>query len=461
MGHVPGLQYDVFISYSHANNHDGWVTRFHRKLLAHLGEFVVQPKIYWDNRSLAQNDVLDEDIPKAVNATAVFLPIVSYMHLQRPWCDLERDTFLAADRTKGDARGVFIVRYDDVSAEEYGRVLPNCVGTPFFDDDGQPLDTESVAFKSRLHQLTRGIWHELERQREAATSTERSSPVMDRVGGTVFIAPVHGVEMVTLRDELASTLRDYGLEPICPDDRFFSTPGFEDALSEKVRQSDAFVQLLDEKPFPTVPGIAGSVEKWFLNLATKNGPVEVLRWRRNDPVFGDDVFRTLARETSVRTFPYTQFKTLVADTANAAHADGRREQQLANAETPLLVLQADEMDELACDQVGKLFDEYGFDLIDVPPPEDGASLNDVISDLEGGGFMLVYERTPRRQILRCIQQLRKFKDSDAARNWVMGFWNRPVERSTAVRLRSLRGVHVIEDESSSQMQAFLKAMRGH
>ena len=118
------------------------------------------------------------------------------------------------------------------------------------------------------------------------------------------------------------------------------------------------------------------------------------------------------------------------------------------------------MDELACDQVGKLFDEHGFDLIDVPPPEDGTSLNDVISDLEGGGFMLVYERTPRRQILRCIQQLRKFKDSDAARNWVMGFWNRPVDRSTAVRLRSLRGVHVIEDEGSSQMQAFLKAVKG-
>jgi len=64
MGHVPGFQYDVFISYSHANDHDGWVTRFHKKLRAHLGEFVVQPNIYWDRRSLAQNDVLMRTFPR-------------------------------------------------------------------------------------------------------------------------------------------------------------------------------------------------------------------------------------------------------------------------------------------------------------------------------------------------------------------------------------------------------------
>ncbi len=30
--YVPGFEYDVFISYSHANNSDGWVSKFRQKL---------------------------------------------------------------------------------------------------------------------------------------------------------------------------------------------------------------------------------------------------------------------------------------------------------------------------------------------------------------------------------------------------------------------------------------------
>ena len=32
MAYVPRFEYDVFISYSHANNFEGWISKFRQKL---------------------------------------------------------------------------------------------------------------------------------------------------------------------------------------------------------------------------------------------------------------------------------------------------------------------------------------------------------------------------------------------------------------------------------------------
>ena len=39
MTFIPGCERDVFISYAHDNDHDGWVTRFQKSLAAKLAEY--------------------------------------------------------------------------------------------------------------------------------------------------------------------------------------------------------------------------------------------------------------------------------------------------------------------------------------------------------------------------------------------------------------------------------------
>ena len=133
---VPGHQYDVFVSYAQANDHDGWVTRFKDKLTDFLNERLDnEPQIFWDEQSLKPNDDLDSTITRAARQSAVMVIVVSHKYLTRPWCSLERETFLK----DGNARRVMIVRYDDVSFQDFQQVLPKCLGIEFFDQDGLPL----------------------------------------------------------------------------------------------------------------------------------------------------------------------------------------------------------------------------------------------------------------------------------------------------------------------------------
>jgi hypothetical protein len=73
MPFLNNCDFDVFISYSHANDGLGWVTDFRTKLEACLLEQLHEPaKVFWDRDSLAPNDLLDESIPNAINSTVFF-----------------------------------------------------------------------------------------------------------------------------------------------------------------------------------------------------------------------------------------------------------------------------------------------------------------------------------------------------------------------------------------------------
>ena len=122
---VPGYRYDVFVSYAQAINHDGWVTRFKDKLTDFLNERLDnKPQVFWDEQSLELNDDLDSHITEAVRQSAVMVVVVSHKYLTRAWCSLERETFLQ----NGNERRVMIVRYDDVSFQDFQQVLPKSLG---------------------------------------------------------------------------------------------------------------------------------------------------------------------------------------------------------------------------------------------------------------------------------------------------------------------------------------------
>mgnify|MGYP003705527321 FL=1 len=63
MAHVPDYEYDVFISYSHANNHSGWVTKFEEKLTARLRERLSnEVRVFRDAPELQGNQLLAPEL---------------------------------------------------------------------------------------------------------------------------------------------------------------------------------------------------------------------------------------------------------------------------------------------------------------------------------------------------------------------------------------------------------------
>ena len=67
MTFIPGCERDVFISYAHDNDHDGWVTRFQKSLSAKLVEYLgarEKPSIWFDDRNLRAGDPVSTEIHK-------------------------------------------------------------------------------------------------------------------------------------------------------------------------------------------------------------------------------------------------------------------------------------------------------------------------------------------------------------------------------------------------------------
>lgn len=290
-----GFEYDVFVSYAQANDHDGWVTRFKDKLTDFLNERLEwTPRFFWDEQSIGINDDLDTKITESVRNSAVMVVVVSHKYLTRQWCALERETFLQ----DGNERRVMIVRYDDVAFQDFQQVLPKCLGIEFFDNDGLPLEVESREFKKRLHKLRETIVDEIEALQqvsdakqagvtvanEVASQTTSSPSVSERPRAFIAPVPPASTEMISRRDELISFLDDCDIDTVTPADYFFMRPDFDAAITVDLDRCHGFVQLLDVSPFPPPPNMAEGVERWFLDLAREGTQHATLfLWRLATP----------------------------------------------------------------------------------------------------------------------------------------------------------------------------------
>jgi hypothetical protein len=105
MAYVPSIANDVFISYAHADNTEGWVDQFHDRLLHRLrqldrgGPFAV-----WRDRKLGGADVFSDEIYKNLESAGVLISILSPNGLDSDWCQQERERFERAARSTGGLR---------------------------------------------------------------------------------------------------------------------------------------------------------------------------------------------------------------------------------------------------------------------------------------------------------------------------------------------------------------------
>src|SRR5690348_5692923 len=92
MAYLPGFEHDIFISYVHDNNQDGWVTRLHDDLQKELDGSVKGVKI-WRDCELNSNTRFDDKIRKTIEGSAIFLPITSKRDLMSEYCRQELEWF--------------------------------------------------------------------------------------------------------------------------------------------------------------------------------------------------------------------------------------------------------------------------------------------------------------------------------------------------------------------------------
>lgn len=100
MAYAPGFEIDVFLSYAHKNNENGWVEEFRAFLERRVPEFLPHAadlKVWRDDR-LTGFDMLWPTLRQNIESSAIFLSICSPVYVTSKNCAQEVEHFLATAR---------------------------------------------------------------------------------------------------------------------------------------------------------------------------------------------------------------------------------------------------------------------------------------------------------------------------------------------------------------------------
>lgn len=94
MSYVAGFENDIFISYAHADNSEGWVNTFHTRLQNRLKQFDRNVNItIWRDPKLSGADLFSDQILDQLKSSAVLVSILSPNGVASDWCEQERQRF--------------------------------------------------------------------------------------------------------------------------------------------------------------------------------------------------------------------------------------------------------------------------------------------------------------------------------------------------------------------------------
>jgi TIR domain len=86
MSYVPGCSADVFISYAHHDNRDGWVTRLKEKLAEKLNPFLAGRAEVWFDDRIAPGTYFQQEIQQKLKNTKIFVAAISPAYLASENC---------------------------------------------------------------------------------------------------------------------------------------------------------------------------------------------------------------------------------------------------------------------------------------------------------------------------------------------------------------------------------------
>ena len=202
MPYLPQFQNDIYISYAHLDNFQfspttpGWVDDFHKYLEAELNRRSAWGAVsIW--RDVRRDEIFIGDLQRAIEKSAIFIPLISNAYLSSRICREELKTFYdAAERTYGvkvgnDSR-IFPVELQRGSRDRWPPEIGNLgvLGYPFYegdldmDDLGSPADPRNENFRKKIRELARDILNTLESfivasQEETAASAQTPTQPVD------------------------------------------------------------------------------------------------------------------------------------------------------------------------------------------------------------------------------------------------------------------------------------------
>jgi len=110
------MKYDIFVSYAHSDNEDGWIDSFVNILLSTYRKMTgVSPSIFLDRESLITSDIWDKKIQSALRQSSIMVAVVSPSYILSEWCRKEWSIFVERE---------IEMRSEGVLPDEQGLLFP-------------------------------------------------------------------------------------------------------------------------------------------------------------------------------------------------------------------------------------------------------------------------------------------------------------------------------------------------
>lgn len=327
--------YDLFVSYAHVDNEDGWVDQFVTKLRAALRmRNGGQPlRIYFDNSEVYANNLLDDMIHAARNSK-LFLVVGSRAYVERPFTMRELTAF---DEEAKDPRRIFVIEtLPLVPGKEWPGPIREHTRQSFFcrdeiNETAYPLSPEAEAtrFQSEVRKLAEQIVYKLASMSSAEAPKTRAKPAPAVQGlehRRVLIAqPTESLDEAA--DQLRNFLEkfDQNIEILPKSPYPQGGAEFKASFLLDLDRSDLVVQLLDRRPGRRPPDLPEGYTMFQWNAARTHG-VEIMQWRHPDIELGEvaDVdYRRMLQEQTVTACGFQEFMAAVGNRARDQVAKDR------------------------------------------------------------------------------------------------------------------------------------------
>ena len=162
MAYVPGYAADIFVSYSHSNDRDGWVTELKSKLASGLADLSEDVDVWFDSDRLQTGDYFKKQIQDKLSNTRIFVAVLSPAYLKSTFCMEEELTWFQ------DSFGREIIQYLKVPLEEdQTPPLPDAHFLKLHDPERSPL--RGAALQEALNPEIWSIRSRLEAARKSCT----------------------------------------------------------------------------------------------------------------------------------------------------------------------------------------------------------------------------------------------------------------------------------------------------
>lgn len=271
MALIPGYEYDIFISYVHADNEsetfeeDGWIDQFYKYLDTKLNKHSRDIKIWWDSKNLDRSEVFDNSIADAIDKSAIMICLYSRLYPQSEYCKKELEHFYEKvtkekiGLTVGNRSRIIPVFMSNIPYTDWLDKLTGTSGFPFHDDNeyGDPLKNTSPEFSDQMIQLRNALVRIFDDFSKELTTTEKPKSLPadtekeDKF--TIFIADVND-SMLDRRDGIIADLKEKGYNIITGITAANDLETHDSLIKGALEKSQFAVHILGDFPGRKIPG---------------------------------------------------------------------------------------------------------------------------------------------------------------------------------------------------------------